>query len=122
MRLKKSQQGMTAIGWIVILFLVGLIAMAGIRLLPVYIQSHAISSIMQSVTSDTDSRETAQVRRSLIRLMNVNDVRAVDVDDFSIETIDGRRVLVVEYEHRVPFIANIDFLVSFEKEQAFRSQ
>ncbi|MCP1726676.1 hypothetical protein J2T60_000641 [Natronospira proteinivora] len=122
MRLRKRQQGLTALGWVLAFMVGGLIAMAGVRLVPVYIQSFSLNSIMQSVASDVDYQDTRAVNRALRRQMQVNDVRAVDVDDFQIEEIDGRRYLTLEYEHRVPYLANIDLVVSFEKQQAFRGQ
>ncbi|MEA5446152.1 DUF4845 domain-containing protein [Gammaproteobacteria bacterium AB-CW1] len=122
MRLRHSQQGLTAIGWILVLFVVGIIATAGVRLVPVYITSQTLNTIMRGVTSDVDASSLSEVRRSLVRRLNVNDVRVVGDTDFTIETIDGRRTLVLEYEHRVNFIGNIDFIVSFEKKETFRGE
>lgn len=122
MKLRHSQQGVTAIGWVLIFMLVGIIGLAGLRLFPVYMESQAINSMMRGITSDGESTEPAQVRRGLIRYMRVNTIDAVELDDFEIKNIEGRRHLVVHYDHRVPFLANIDFIVSFEKEYEFRSQ
>jgi len=122
MRLRKQQQGLTALGWVLAFLVGGLIAMAAVRLIPVYIQSFTVNSIMQSVASDVEYQDTRAVNRALRRQMQVNDVRVVDVSEFEVEEIDGRRYLTVEYEHRVPYLANIDFVVSFEKQQVFRGQ
>jgi len=122
MRLRKQQQGLTAIGWIITILVAGVIVMGGVRLIPVYIQAQTIDSIMRSVTSEVDYRETREVNRALRRQMQVNDVRAIDVDYFEIEEIDGRYYLTVSYEHRAPFLANIDFMVKFEKQHSFRRQ
>lgn len=122
MRLRESQKGMTAIGWVLALMVGGLIALGGIKLLPVYMKSYQISSVMKSVTTDQEVYEPPEVRRALSRQMQVNEIRVVKVEDFSIEKVDGRRMLVIAYEERIPFLANIDFMVSFEKQQPFRGE
>ncbi len=122
MKLRHSQQGVTAIGWVLIFMLVGLVGLAGIRLFPVYMQSMAVNSMMQSITTDPEVTEAAQIRRALIRNMRVSNITAVELDAFELKNIDGRRHLYVEYDHRVPFIGGVDFIVTFEKAHEFRSQ
>jgi hypothetical protein len=122
MKLRHSQQGVTAIGWVLIFMLVGLVGLAGIRLFPVYMQSMAVNSMMQSITTDPEVTEPAQIRRGLIRNMRVSNITAVELDAFELKNIDGRRHLYVEYDHRVPFIGGVDFIVTFEKAYEFRSQ
>lgn len=122
MKLRQSQQGMTTIGWVFMFMLVGLVVLAGIRLLPVYMQSYAVNTMMQTITSDAEMTEPQQIRRALIRNMRVSNITAVELDQFQITNIDGRRHLVVEYDHRVPFVGNVDFIVSFEKQYEFRRQ
>lgn len=123
MRLRESQKGMTMIGWILVAFIAGVIVMACIKLFPVYMESYTVSSVMESVATDPDVGSSAEsVRRALTRRMQVDNISAVSLGDFKIEQVDGRQMLVVSYEHRVDFVANIDFVVSFEKQQAFRGQ
>lgn len=122
MHLRESQRGMTAIGWVLTAFVGGVIVLGGIKLFPVYLESYTVSSIMQSVTSDSSVSSRDEVRRALIRQMQVNEVRKISSSDFSVEEIEGQRMLVISYERRVPFLANIDFVVSFDKQQPFRGE
>jgi hypothetical protein len=116
------QRGMTTVGWLVIAVFSAVFVMAGIRLVPVYITSQTLSSVMRSVAADVPADDLGQVRRALDRHLQVNDVRVVNARDFEVERVEGKRVLVLEYEHRVTFIGNVDFVVSFDKRQEMRRQ
>lgn len=123
MRLRESQKGMTMIGWVLVGIVAGIVVMAAIRLFPVYMESYTVSSVMESVATDRDVGSSPEsVRRALSRRMQVDNISAVSLDDFKVEQVDGRPMLVVAYEHRVDFVANIDFVVSFDKQQAIRGQ
>jgi hypothetical protein len=116
------QRGMTAIGWVAMVFLFGMLAMAGLRLVPVYVTSQSINSIMRSVASSQEAADIVQIRRSIDRHLQVNDINIVTSRDFELVREGGQRILVLDYEHRVPFIGSIDFIVSFEKRQEVRRQ
>jgi hypothetical protein len=113
---------MTAIGWVAMVFLFGMLAMAGLRLVPVYVTSQSINSIMRSVASSQEAADIVQIRRSIDRHLQVNDINIVTSRDFELVREGGQRILVLDYEHRVPFIGSIDFIVSFEKRQEVRRQ
>lgn len=122
MRLRESQRGMTAIGWVLVAMVGGVIALGLIKLFPVYLESYTVTSIMRSVTSDASITSPEQIRRGLSRRMQVNEVRDIALSDFNIERVDGRQMLTISYERRVPYLANIDFVLSFDKQQPLRGE
>ncbi len=119
---RQRQRGMTMIGWMLVLGLASFLVIGVFQLFPVYMNSQTINGVMNSVTQGADSTQEQAVRRSLARQFNVNTVREVSVDDFEIVEDGGNTYLVVEYEHRVNYLGNIDLIVSFEKESRFRAQ
>ena len=50
--MRQSQRGVTAIGWIFLLIPVAVIVLAGIRLVPIYMNYISVSKYMGSVASE----------------------------------------------------------------------
>lgn len=110
------QRGMTLIGWVMTLFIIGFIALFAIRLTPVYIHYQAVSSIMDNVAHDPEATSSAAIYRTLGRRLSVNELRhIVSERDFKLGRDNGARTLEIQYEERTSFIGNIDLVVSFHK-------
>ncbi|MCC5857425.1 MAG: DUF4845 domain-containing protein [Ectothiorhodospiraceae bacterium] len=111
------QRGLSAIGLLVVL-VVGLsLVVMGIRLVPVYLESLEVGSIIESVADDPAMRgaSRADIRRALDRRFSVNTIRGVSRDDITFaETATGIEI-VVDYEVRVPLIGNLDAVAKFRK-------
>lgn len=108
------------IGWILVLGMVMLLAIGAFRLIPVYMNSQTINGVMSAVVGNAESTSQSDVRRAVARQFRVESVDVVDRDEFYVIEEDGNTYLAIEYEHRVPYLGNIDFVVSFEKRERFR--
>lgn len=111
-----KQRGMTAIGVLLILVLVGVVALAVIKLVPVYMEHFAVTSSLESLQEDPgDGPLTPRtLEKLLMRRLSINDADGVKREHVEVEKIDGGHQVTVKYERRVPFVSNIDFVVSFE--------
>ena len=115
--MRRPQQGMTFIGLLCILALVGLIGYAGVRLVPVYLNYMKLARTMESAASEFKG-ETGSldgVRKSLDRHWAIEDITAVDQKDIEITKDDNGLQLHVAYDDAVPYIANVSLSVHFEK-------
>lgn len=118
----RRQRGMTAIGWIVVLALIGFFVMLILRLGPTYMEYFSVSNSMESLKDEPRlaGKTPSEVRKLLFRRFNINDVDNVGRDQVSIYK-DGAGIKVaVEYEVRVPLMGNVDAMVSFDKEVTIR--
>jgi hypothetical protein len=114
---RQSQLGMTFIGLLCILVLVGAIGYAGVRLVPVYLNYMKLARTMESAASEFKG-ETGSldgVRKSLDRHWAIEDITAVDQKDIEITRDDAGLTLHVAYDDTVPYIANISLSVHFDK-------
>jgi hypothetical protein len=123
MRMPGRQKGMTLIGWVLTLILIGFVALIALRLVPVYMNSFTVGSIVDNLASDAsvNSRDRGEVRRAFEKRLNINDVNVVDGSMLKFEEVAGGVRLVVEYEHRVGLVGNIDVVASFHKEAVLRN-
>jgi Domain of unknown function (DUF4845) len=115
--MRQPQLGMTFIGLLCILALVGVIGYAGIRLVPVYLNYMKLARTMESAATEFkgESAGLDGVRKSLDRHWAIEDITTVDQKDIEITKDDGGLQLHVAYDDTVPYIANISLSVHFDK-------
>jgi Domain of unknown function (DUF4845) len=115
--MQKHQQGMTFIGLLCILALVGVIVYAGIRLAPLYLNYMKIAKIMESTATEVkgDNPDPGQIRGIISRHWSVDDPTGLDEKDVEITKDDTGVVMHVAYDDAVPYVANVSLSVHFEK-------
>lgn len=115
--MRRPQHGMTFIGLLCILVLVGTIGYAGVRLVPVYLNYMKLARTMESAATEFKGENAALdgVRKSLDRHWAIEDITAVDQKDIEITRDNGGLQLHVVYDDTVPYIGNISLSVHFDK-------
>src|ERR1700730_10386745 len=83
---RRPQRGMTFIGLLCILALVGVIGYAGIRLVPVYLNYMKLARTMESAATEFkgESAGLDGVRKSLDRHWAIEDITTVDQKDIEV--------------------------------------
>ena len=116
--MRNSQRGVTMVGWAVILAVIGVFALAGIKLVPIYMENLKIVSALKGAKKEFDGNEfTAEsVRRSLAARFDIESVKVIGYRDVEISKAGsgGKRVLRAQYDHRTPFLGNVDLIVAFD--------
>lgn len=115
---RARQCGISVLGLITVLILIGFVGLMVMRLVPVYMESFEVGGIVNGLAEDSSLHGAthAQLRQALNRRFSVNNIQSVDRDEITFERErDGTRV-VVEYEARVPLVGNLDGIASFRKE------
>jgi hypothetical protein len=116
--MRRRQLGMTFIGLMCILVLVGIIGYAGVRLTPVYLNYMNIVKTMQTTASEFkgDNPDPGAIRTSLERHWEITTITAVDYKDIEITKDEGGGVtLHVAYDDSEPYVGNISLSVHFDK-------
>ena len=113
--MRQRQQGITAIGFLLIAALVGIVGYGVLRLFPLYMTQLPIRDLMADLKFENDGNG-ANPTRLMTAIGKRLDVNSVDVpkrQDFVITKTDGGFLVSVDYEDSVPFIANISLVASF---------
>jgi hypothetical protein len=115
--IRQRQLGMTFIGLLCILALVGAIGYAGIRLVPLYLNYMKLARTMESAATEFKGEhpDLSGVRKSLDRHWAIEDITAVEQKDIEITKDNGGLQLHVAYDDTVPYVANISLSVHFDK-------
>lgn len=113
----RSQRGMTFIGGLIIAALVGVIAYAALRLVPVYLEYQKVAGAFKQLEVDygTGGANEGEVRRTLERRFDIDDVTSITPQEVVIRREGGLLEVTAEYSATAPFISNISFLVDFER-------
>ncbi len=115
MRSIRRQAGVTAIGWMMILGLMGFFVLLTLKMLPSYLDYFKVVSALESVAKETVS-SPAEIRKLLERQFDVSYVDAITPKQMKIKNIERYYDVTAKYDSRVHLFANIDVVMSFDKQ------
>lgn len=115
----QKQQGAGFLTWVSGLGVAILFFITAVKLVPVYTQFYAVQSLMDDIAADPGMKTatTMQVRRKIDDYLNINGIDGLSKDAFEVKPATGdddTRELQVYYEVRKHWLANIDFMTTFE--------
>ena len=121
--MKNRQSGITLIGFLLLLIVLGFFAYMGMKLVPSYIEFFGVKKAMTQLASDGSSGDINDIRRKLAFKMNFQyvDDSTIQPKDITLDRRDNASVLTISYEKRVHFLYNIDFLLHFENAVPLRN-
>ncbi len=116
------EAGMTAVGVMLLAVFIGLFAFAAIRLTPVYLNYMKVAGVIDGVFNEFDSQNPtrAAIRTSISRRFDVESVTVINFRDIKVTADSGGFLVEADYDHTTPFIGNISFTVSFQKDVLVR--
>ncbi|MFV1969319.1 MAG: DUF4845 domain-containing protein [Pirellulaceae bacterium] len=115
------QRGLSFLGLIVLVGVLGFAAVIGLKLVPIYMDSWKIDGVMESVIKEPDI--TQQSRQEVIQLMlkrlDINAVDAVNYTNYKgVLTVSKRKnntSINVNYRIETPLIGNLSLVAEFDK-------
>jgi len=119
---RRRQAGMTTLGMIILASFVGIFAFAGIRLTPVYLNYMKVAGVVSGVHTEFDGANATRtmIRSSIARRFDIESVSVITARDVKVTKVDGGFEVAATYAHKAPFIANISFVVDFDKRAIVR--
>ena len=114
----RKAKGITLIGFAILLCVAGFFAYAAMRLIPAYTEYFGVVKAMDQESKEPGVAQKSldQLRRDLQFKFNTQYVDEQNVPITSITSVrdKGGVMLRVAYERRIPFMYNVDLLVSFD--------
>lgn len=117
----KKQQGMTLIGWVFVLAIIGFFATLTMRLLPMYQEYYGVLQIMESMETELKNNKLSKQQVMLLLYKRFDTGYISSVKKENIELGRGKSGayvtrIKIDYEVRKPFIAQIDLIGHFVTE------
>ena len=111
------QQGVTAIGWLILLTPFAILVYAGIRLAPVYLNyMKVVRAIDQAASSGKSSAvDSTAIRIAIDRHFEIDMVEYPTIKDIQIRRDAGAWLIEAKYDDEAPLFGNVSLHVTFDK-------
>jgi len=114
--LPHHQHGFSKLGLLSLLVVLVSGLTFGLKILPVYIDHNFIRGVAETLQESgrANSMTQAEVREEIAASMRVNNVRDFDLNSITTSRANGANIINITYERRIPLVANIDVILSFD--------
>jgi hypothetical protein len=113
--MKRKQAGVSLSGLLVSAVLIAVIALVGMRVIPLVIEYYQIVKAVKIVSNDPNARSSvAEARKAFDRHATVDNIASVMPQDLEITKEGNELVISFAYEKRVPLFANVSLLLDFQ--------
>ena len=118
--MKRTQRGMTMLGFLITLSVVILFIFCGMKIVPMYIEYYSVKKMLAAISNNPEAANSSkdQIRKMFGRSLEIDYVKIITPEMLKIETTDSGYNLVVDYERREELVANLDVVGKFRAEQA----
>ena len=115
--MKQRQRGMTFLGMVTILVILGAALYAGIRLVPVFLDYTKVARALEQVRDEHAAIESNPqlIRNSLERRWDVEDIKGIGWKEIEIRKGNEGYEVRAAYDVETPFVANVFLLARFDK-------
>ena len=111
------QRGISSAGVLLIAVLLGLFFTFGLKVGPLYVDHNLITGLCQDLidNGEANSMTVTEVRDRLSSTLRINNVTDFDLNSIRLCKENGEAIITVAYEKRVPLIANLDIVATFDE-------
>ena len=122
--MKRTQGGMTLIGFVIVLGVIGFFAYIAMRLVPMYSEYYAVKQALKGLEAEPGiaNRDPAKIQDLFFRRLYISYAENVKPEHVKIERVDGGWNMRVDYEVRKPLMANLDVVGKFDVTERLTNQ
>ena len=111
-----QQKGVTAIGWLIILGLIGFFTLLTLKMLPPYMEYYKISQTLETLTKDSGFENPREIRDKAERRFDISYVNSIKPKDLIIKPYGQSWLVSAKYESRVHLFYNVSVVMDFNKQ------
>lgn len=120
MRSMKRQQGVTAIGWLIILGLIGFFVLLTLKMVPSYMEYYKIVSTLESLESETSVSSARDITKLIERRFDISYVNTISAKDVRVTSAGPNWRVRAKYDSKVHLFYNVYVVMAFEKQVMVR--
>ena len=110
--MQKRQDGVSLVGLIVILALLGMVLVLGLKIVPTYTEYRAIQNAI--VTAKNAGGSVVDIQKSFDASAVAGYISSINGRDLIIEKIDGQTEISFAYEKKIPLVGPASLLLEYE--------
>lgn len=115
MRSLTQQKGMTGIGWLIVLALIGFFVMLALKMVPAYLEYYKVVSTLESLAKESGFESPREIRDLLERRFDVSYVNTILPKDVIIKSTGQYYSVQAKYDAREHLFGNVSVVMSFDK-------
>jgi hypothetical protein len=117
--MKRTQSGITLIGFILVLAVVGIFVFLGMKVIPMYSEYYSVKSALKGLSEEDGiaDEDPAKIQDLFFRRLYISYSENVKPEHVKIKRIDNGWQMDVNYEVRKPMIYNLDVVGKFSATQ-----
>jgi len=110
----RKQSGVSLMGLIVTLGVLGFLGVMAAKLLPYYVEYFSVKKMLRSMEESGDLKGSVRdIRNAFDKRNAIEDVKSVKLDDLEITKEGGETVVTAAWSVRVPMVHNISACIDF---------
>lgn len=117
--MKRKQKGMTLLGFVVVLAVVGFFAYVAMRLFPMYSEYYSVRSALKGLANEPGiaNQDPARIQDLFFRRLYISYSENVRKEHVKLRRADNGWEMTVQYEVRRPLVGNLDVVGKFNSTQ-----
>lgn len=123
MNLPQYQRGLSMVGWMFLIMIIGSLITVGTKLAPLYIDHNTMANILDRLAEEKGMvvKRNVELTRIIKKRFKMNGIRTFDLKkNMSMKRPENRVIITLDYEVRLPLVYNVDLIASFEKQTVLR--
>jgi hypothetical protein len=116
MRSLARQKGMTGIGWLIVLGLIGFFVLLALKMVPVYLEYYKVVSTLESIAKESGYESPREIRDLLERRFDISYVSTITHKDVIIKSAGRNFNIRAKYDAREHLFGNVSVMMSFDKQ------
>jgi len=116
MKTRQHQSGMSILGMLTIMLMVGFFIMCAIRMVPPYLEYLSVKDIIarMAMEPEAETQSVGDFRRKIANIFNTNQIYLLEPKDVEVYSKGGKTYIDANYEVRLPIVWRIDALMKFD--------
>ena len=113
---RRRQSGISLLGTLCVVFMLGFFAMCLIRMFPPYFEYLTVRTIISKIAMDADStiETNSTIRRKIANVFNSNQINQLTPSDVKVYRLKGKTYIDANYEVRLPIVWRVDAVLKFD--------
>ena len=111
------QRGMAPAVVMMIALVLGLLFTFGLKVGPLYVDHSFIIGLCQGLidNGEANTLTVTEVRDRVSSTLRINNITDFDLNSIFMREENGEAIITVAYEKRVPLVANLDIVATFDE-------
>jgi hypothetical protein len=113
---RRKQSGMTALGFIIMALVVGILLFAAMKLAPIYLENKRIGSVLGDIKAEMDGTNTTanRIRLSMLRRLDIEMIK-LPAETVKISKSKNGYTIQVRYDNRTHYFGDLWLVVALDE-------